>query len=333
MKGRIDPLVASARSLARRITLPPAVAERLGPLRDRLAPLTANRALVARGGAYVLFFVGALALFTLLRFPVEGMVERGMMEVNRRAAPFRVTVGSVASAPPLGARLVDVALTRRFGVVEDPLLTGAEATVRPAFFSTLIGRPGADVALTLLGGEADVAVRLGGFDAGDPVSLSFDAADIDPEGAAFWRGFPWAKVSGRLSGAGDLTLDPVDATKLVGDLTARLAPGAVTLSAALFPDAPPIAIDEASFSATAAEGKVTIAHGTAKGPEIDATVTGDIALTRNPVFSRLNLRVTARLSGKLKARLSPFLFMLPNGGDGSDIRFTVIGTLARPTVK
>ncbi len=330
MKERTTAIVAPLLRRVAGLRLPPAVAQRLAPLGDRLAPIIANRALVGRAGLYLVVFVALLAIFTLVRFPAEKLVAGGVGALNNRIAPLSITFDRAEGRALLGAALYDVTLGGRGGA----MATADLVTIRPALIGSLFGRPGAELVADIAGGSLAAAVRNHGYSQGI-VSFSFGAEKIDTSRIDAVARSPWASVAGTVSGAGEGSGDPNDGTTIEGAVRLLLRSASVTLSKMLFPDLPPIRLDEALIELTAADGKATVTTGSIKGPEVQATLAGEIALAKNISFSRLNLTFSATLDGELKKRLGPFLAMIPGGGegDGSKVKLSIIGTVARPIVK
>lgn len=279
---------------------------------------------VIRGAGYGAFFLAALAVFAFARFPSPALDAA----LSRAAGGFlegAKVAGARFSFPP-GIRIGAVSLP----IPGDGALAAGPVSVKPLYLPFLTGGAGADVSARLLGGEARIRGKTAGGEE-EEISIEVRAEGIDPGAIEAWEDFPWGRLSGRAGGEGALTIVEGDLFKSRGVLSATLSEGMITLSGALVSGSSEIRVSSGELDISYDSGRLKIERGAISGPQLSVSVAGEVILSRNPRFSRLNLEARVKLDGGLKERLGPMLSFFEEEDGAAVIK--IGGTPVSPTVR
>ena len=289
----------------------------------------AGRAFLAKPWAaaalgWVALFITAFAVFAYIRFPAETLMP-GVTRAARHAG-LEITAQQARLSFPPGVTMREVTI----GAAADsaPLVSLESLTVRPSPWAALRGGEGGAADARGLGGRAAASfARKDGR-----VSFSLNAADLDPGQGQWWSRSPWGTVSGALSAEAAAEWEEERPAHASGRFYARLTGGTLTLNKKIFPEFPPAAIESGELEAVIGDGALTLTLGRFTGPDFTLNLDGGATLTPSPVFSRLNLKGTLKLSPKLEKGLGVFAGALPKAAGGAR-SFTLTGTLARPILR
>ncbi|MGK7345711.1 MAG: type II secretion system protein GspN [Candidatus Nitrospinota bacterium M3_3B_026] len=279
---------------------------------------------IIKGAGYAAFFLAALAVFAYARFPSSALEAA----LNRAADDFLE-----------GAKVTDARLSFppgiRIGAASLPIsgggtLAAGPISVKPLYLPIVMGGLGADVSAGLLGGEAWIRGKIAGKER-EEISVKIRMEGIDPGNLEVWEGFPWGRLSGKVSAEGALSIVEGDLFKSRGKLSATLSEGMLTLSGALLSGSPEIGVESGRLDISYDSGRLTIEEGGINGPQLSASVAGDVILSRNPRFSRLNLEARMKLDGGLKERLGSMLYFFEEENGEAVIK--IGGTPDSPTIR
>ncbi|VAX17016.1 hypothetical protein MNBD_NITROSPINAE02-1576 [hydrothermal vent metagenome] len=278
---------------------------------------------------YALFFIGALAVFAYARFPSEVLAP--LIERHASTGPFRVSVSMAKLSFPPGVSLSGVTVTEKSPAGASPLVTAESVTVRPSVIAALTGEEGGALEARLLGGELFVSGRTDGG-ADEKINMEFELEDINPGLLAIWEQVPWGKFSGKLSGEGNLSIVNQNIYKGAGELKASLSEGLFTLGKILSSDGKAVRLGAGQFELKYKSGKMTIDRAEINGDDVAISVSGDILLVKRLEFSRLNLKISIKLSGELKQKFDPLLAFFKKDNTGRTI-IHISGVARAPSVR
>ncbi len=284
---------------------------------------------ISRVLLYSLFFLGALAVFAYARFPSDVLAP--MVERHASTGPFKVAVSRANLTFPPGVSLFGVTVTEKTPAGARALVTASSVTVRPSIFAALTGEEGGALDARLLGGELFVSGKTDGG-ADERINIKFEMEGIDLGLLAIWERVPWGKLGGKLDGEGKVSIVNNDIFKGAGKLKANLSGGLLTLGKVFSSDGKGVRLGEGRFELEYKSGKVTIDRAEIKGDDVAASVSGDIILSKRVEFSRLNLKISIKLSGELKQKFGPLLAFFKKDNRGSTV-IHISGVARAPSVR
>lgn len=288
-----------------------------------------SRPLVGRIAGYTLVFLLALTVFSYLRFPPDALGAMLKTEVEANGLMKMDFASATLSFPP---RLIlrNVTLSPAKGKQTMPALNMERLSLTPDIISLVMGGRRVTVDAHLLGGAAVADIKREGK-ANRGVNVAFRLENIDPDLGPWWESFRWARFSGQLSGTGSFATPGPEISRGTGHLVITLKKGAVTPDKALFGSLSAVQVKSGTAELEFKSGRLNIVKCELDGPQINAKVTGEIIVASTPGFSRLNLNVSAKLSGVLDKKLGPLLSLFPKGSAGAHI-IHIGGTVSNPSV-
>lgn len=282
-----------------------------------------------RVAGYLACFLVLFVLFFIVRFPSEAMIPVVEMEYSKHS--FKVDIeGAHLSFPP-GITFTDVSVTQALPTGRRRILSSKSVTYRPSIFKWLSGETGGKLSAELLGGEVFISGGATG-EASENVELDFEINEINPGLAPLWKFSPWGRLSGNLNGAGTLTIIKGNVLKSFGNFSATLDNAVISLAKNLMNDEKKIRINKGVVKLDYKSGRIKVEQAEITGDEINAKVSGNIIVGREPRFSRLSLKVSIKLSGELERKVGPLLSFFKKESDGSTV-IRVGGTVEAPQIR
>lgn len=277
---------------------------------------------------YVIFFIAALMVFTYARLSSDIVTAA----VNKAAgkASFKISVSNAKLAFPPALSMSDISIIQPLRGKNREALTINSIVIKPSLRHTLFGELGGQADARTLGG--DITIR--GWTEGGSANrfdIEFSAREVDPGLLSFWEDFPWARISGSLDGDGKITINEGDIQKGSGAAHASVTNGEIALNEALLSGDNKIKLDTATLDLAYDGGKLTVKRGDVLGPQIKATLSGDVIVAKNPAYSRLNLKIKLKLMGALQEKLGPFLTLFPQENGEAVIK--IGGTVRSPVTR
>jgi type II secretion system protein N len=280
-----------------------------------------------RGVLYGAFTLAVFCIALAYSLPHD-LIARRIVGDATAAAPVDVAFREVGLAFPNGYRFRGLTLT---GKTLPELRVGIdELTVRAPIGNLLTGARAAAFAGELLGGEVAGTVAERG--AGAAVELHVEDLDLAQASAALLLPPP-AQVAGRATIDLDLAGDGRSTRSSRGEVRLDVRGLALTKLVVQGITVPDLAFAEVRGRAKIEGTTLQIQELQAEGPDGDVGISGSIVIREPVEQSVLNLELRAEVAPDAQPAVRMAVGLLPPKPTGQPKRWTVRGTLTRPTVK
>ena len=209
-----------------------------------------------------------------------------------------------------------------------PVLRFDSLRARLAVLPMILGDRRLDFDAALLGGDIDGSLHEGGTRR----QIEVAASDLDlsmlPIAGKTWS----VDAAGALQVTAALDLDAENPRESTGEVHVQIDNFAIRSAKAMGIELTPVVFTEAVFDVNVANGKAEIVKGVLDGDILDATFSGNIAMSKRE-WSKWRLRVEVKL--ELDDTLDQFAKFSPDLKDARDpegvYHLTCLGLLTRPT--
>jgi type II secretion system protein N len=279
-----------------------------------------------RGVLYGAFTLAVFCIALAYSLPHD-LIARRIVGDATAAAPVDVAFREVGLAFPNGYRFHGLTLTGK--TLPELRLGIDELTVRAPLGNLLTGARAAAFAGELLGGEVAGTVTEQG--SGGAVDLHLEDVDLALASASLLP--PPAQVAGRANIELDLAGDGRSTRSSRGEVRVDVRGLALTKLVVQGITVPDLAFSEVRGRAKIEGTTLQIQELQAEGPDGDVGISGSIVIREPVEQSVLNLELRAEVAPDAQPAMKMAAGLLPPKPTGQPKRWTVRGTLARPTVK
>jgi len=252
---------------------------------------------------WTVLFLSTLVAFTIMKLPEERLHQFVLGQISTSLRPYGVTFsakeGDLSFGFGIQYRLRGITLKLRSS--QTPIKID-EITVSPALLPMFIGRMGGNLNIQHGDSSLDLSVGI----RGNTLSVIYEAHEIEIEKLAVLFSPIPVKLSGTLSGSGNIDGDLANPRSLSGAVEYRFSNLGIKKQSIYGFDIPSLSISQGKIDIEIQEGKAEIntfrlgnPPSGKNGDDISVNLSGEILIGRQWESSTLNLKVLFSFSKKI----------------------------------
>ncbi|MCP4683579.1 MAG: type II secretion system protein GspN [Desulfobacterales bacterium] len=279
---------------------------------------------------YILYFIVLIVGFLYYRFPSDVFKDYFEASAKMASPGLVLSIGDVRPAFPFGLKFIRAELYNK----NDPnraFFMTKRLLIRPKIWSILKGDTKYRFSCGAYQGDLRGSFQVPEKDKKGVINTSIQFEDIRIEDWEYFSAITGNNLKGVLDGT--LTYSGRDKSLVEGSGKADLIISAGRIAGLRFLNSGAVGFKELLIQMSLNERKIDLAHVELKGPEIQGTLSGTVALRREFAKSRLHLKgIIEPLAGLFKDNAFAFnaLKILKQDLKSKGFAFVIRGTMEEP---